>query len=395
MQTPDIDIAHIEHAVSQYGNFSVLDWLLQENYLPYHQYEAWRQGKTKHLDAQLKTIADIEQLTSTSEQHCRTLGLQPQPRELYSWDVSVKTPLKVSAQRQRSEGLTQQWLRPQDLPQLDLFMDSSAVVAENHLLEALGARDFSRADRQIQLLAELNPQHQRLGSYQDLINYGRHTSGLDVEETQLDAEIEGLDTEVVPLAKEILKHHARDYLSLAWRRLIGAVGDCKFDPQSPKRHRSYLLMQIPDWEGLHQTLDGDAQLFEQPELLLRLALCHEARKDLALTQMCWLALLDMAPDFAETQIEKRASKTMWTLWQDFWEVCEEGPGEFFPCFVLIKNPGLVHYLTPFPSFKSPFVSAVIQAINTKLEGGDEINARKALKSASESLLQLFMHHYGK
>ncbi len=132
------------------------------------------------------------------------MHLQQQAQDYYAWSQAQPQLLKVSQNSDRQRDLTQQWLRPQDLPQMDLFMDNAAVVAENTLLDYLAARDFNKAQSQLDKLTTLNASHEKLGRYQDLINYGHHMAGETIQPGAIAAELEGLENEVAPLAKALL-----------------------------------------------------------------------------------------------------------------------------------------------------------------------------------------------
>ena len=67
-----------------------------------------------------------------------SVGLKREPQDFYGWDESGGR-LQASDRRERHEALSYHWLRPDDLPQQDLFMDNTAVVAENRLRCSPGA----------------------------------------------------------------------------------------------------------------------------------------------------------------------------------------------------------------------------------------------------------------
>ena len=120
-------------------------------------------------------------------------------------------------------------MKPQDVPQLDLFMDNTVVVTENQLRDALSSRQFDPARQQLTKLSKLNPEHPQLGCYQDLINYGRHCqSNSDIDQQQIAAEMAGLQQEVLPLARDVLGQSARDYIAFAWRRLADNMNNIIF-----------------------------------------------------------------------------------------------------------------------------------------------------------------------
>jgi len=393
MQTPKVNIADIENALAVQGHFCLLEWLLRENYLAYNDYESWRYGKVKTLDKYIPLRAKVlGELANDISLICDKLELSAQKNDYFLWGQEQRQhqALLSSSDKALHEKLSAQWLRAQDLPQMDLFMDNSAVVAENGVLDALAARQFNEAQEQLNRLTELNPKHERLGSYQDLINYGYHMSESEVEQSAVEEELAALEQEVTPLANEVMKHCARDYLALAWRRLNNTVSSLAFDERQPIIHSSYMLAQIPDWSGALTSIEKERERYSSPTLLLRSALCMEALKRHNETLLLWCLLAEKDGAFAEDAIEKKVSPTLWNLWQDFWELNDAGESRFFSAFIFAKTPGLVHHLKTFPDFTHPNTLAIIAVIHAKLNGKGEIAARKELQNISPALLRLFM-----
>jgi hypothetical protein len=227
-----LTIAIIDQQLSQQGKFCLIDWLLSENLLYYAAYEDWRYARLETLEPEIQVEPEaLAELMGAAENHCRALELNREAQDFYRWDKRGGL-LLASDRHEHHDALTCQWLRSQDLPQRDLFMDNSAVVAENRLREALAGRQFDQAQQQLQQLVSLNSQHPRLGAYQDLINYGQHMlANQQIHDSEaLAAELQGLQQEVLPLAQEVLGQGARDYLALAWYRLADNLGDRAFDP---------------------------------------------------------------------------------------------------------------------------------------------------------------------
>lgn len=383
-------LSDIEHALMQQGNFCLLDWLLHNNHIFYTDYELWRYGKVNYLEVKINLEADvfaniIESVNTLSE----NLQLESQQQEYYSW-LEQPRRLKISKNKDLERELTQRWVRPEDLPQMDLFMDNAAVAIENTLLETLAARQFDRAQIQLEKLTGLNPAHDKLGDYQDLLNYGHHMLNHSIDQLSIGAEFEGLENEVTPLARTILRQGARDYLAFAWRRLAENLKVQVFDPIQEKHHSSYALMQIPDWRGALASLSEEAERYQQPTLLLRMAQCFEALKKTQQALLYWCLLMELNAEACESAIEAKISPVVWELWQDFWDVNEHFPLAFFPAYLFLRQPGLIHYLDEIPPLKSPAIIAVIDAIQARVKKEDEIPYRKKLQGISPMLLQLFM-----
>lgn len=392
MKTFDLKLSSIEYFMSLQGNFCLVDWLLKENYLVYSQYEDWRYGKESFLDDGLDVgVKEVDVLIHDAQRLCEQLGLSTQEQDYYPWREGEKELLRISKRKPVHVAFSQQWMRPQDLPQMDLFMDNSGVIAENDILAQLSARQFDQSQQHLERLTELNPNHEKLGKYQDLINYGHHMSSSTVSDSDLVVELAALENEVLPLAREMMKHNARDYLAFAWRRLSECMVGKAFDAQKPELHISYALMQIPDWNAVLDCLKKDHSLQSSPELLRRLAVCYESLKLENESIVMWCLLMELDGEYCEKSIERKDSPVMWSLWQDFWDINDGGLKSFFPAFVFASRPGLVHLLDKLPPLQVASNLAVIEAIQARLSGSDEISARKKMQDISPGLLRLYLN----
>ncbi|MES2823405.1 MAG: hypothetical protein V4732_07375 [Pseudomonadota bacterium] len=389
----DFTIAMVEQHLSQQGNYCLLDWLLQQNRLAYSAYEAWRYGQIETLDTRLGIGNDeLQNLIVKIEQHGKALGLVNEPHDYFKWAENNQKPLVASTTVAIHRALTQHWLRAQDVPQLDLFMDNSAVICENEIHAVLAGRQFELAQKKLQRLTALNAKHPKLGNYQDLVNYGLHMQTCTVVDAVLLAnEITALEQEVLPLASETLGASARDYIAFAWRRLSQSAQTIAFDSQQIKLHCSYALMQIPDWTAALGALRQEPELFVSASLLQRLALCHERLQHHNEAMIAWCLLFECDSNAVEAACEAKVSPQLWALWEDFWDINDGGAKSFFPAFVFIKNPGLVHHLHKFPAFNTNSSKAMIDLMKIHIAGGNEIDARKALQNISPALLRLYLN----
>ena len=390
--TTTIEVLNIDNALSQQGHFCLLDWLIAENYLPYHSYEQWRYGDIRFLDKHIKLDkTQLLALAGKTEELCQSLKLQALPEEYFAWSERA-SPLAASQNKTFNQALTQQWKRPQDLPQMDLFMDNTATIAENALLNALAMRHYQQAQSELEKLTKLNASHEKLGGYQDLINYGYHMEVTNIATEHLNDEIQALQNEVLPLANTLLKHQARDYLAFAWRRLDHNLHTVTFNPQQALVHRSYVLMQIPDWENAAKILSEEPARFAQPTLLLRSAQCYEALHQQHNALLCWCLLIELDSAKSETLIESRVSQLIWRLWQNYWEWegSEHLDIDYFPAYIIKQHPGLIHHLNEIPDLKSPASQAVIAAIKARQSGEDQIPLRKHLQDIHPQLLAMYL-----
>ena len=387
-----LTIAIIDQQLSQQGKFCLIDWLLSENLLYYAAYEDWRYGRLETLEPEIQLESQaLAELMGAAETHCRALELNREAQDFYRWDERGGL-LLASDRREHQDALTQQWLRSQDLPQRDLFMDNSAVVAENRLREALAGRQFDQAQLELQQLVSLNSQHPHLGAYQDLVNYGQHLrANQQIHGSEaLEAELQGLQQEVLPLAQEVLGQGARDYLALAWYRLADNLDGQAFDPAKPQLHRSYALLQIPDWLQLNDCLECAPALYQQPVLLERLANARAALQHREAALLTWCVMMERFSEDAEKAIETRGQGPVAELWDSFWEFNDAWPNDYFPAFILARHPGLLRHLQTIPALERPASQAMIALLKCRQVSEDEIVARERLQDISPVLLRMYL-----
>jgi hypothetical protein len=391
-----VDIATVDSQVSQQGQFCLLDWMLTKNFIPYADYESWRYGRIPHLDDCFALDAeDLQRLIQQAQQSCGELKLSCESQEFYPWD-NRREPLQISRDVQRHQHLAARWLARRDAPQLDLFMDNSATIAENQLLDHLANRQFQSAQDALQRLARLNSRHTKLGGYQDLINYGLHCS----VQTQITAEavgpeVWGLVQEVTPLARELLGRKSRDYLAYAWRRLADNLAQVPFSASESELHCSYAYLQIPDWQALCRCLEQEPQLYESPILIARLAQAYLQCQQVNAFYCLWGLLFERFPQEGEQLIGQQMGLLM-EKWDQFLAFDDEWPAEIFLGFLLIQQPGLVTVLDNLSvlqkaGIQNPVNRITLDLVRARMAEADEKPYREALKNASSAMLSYYLN----
>jgi hypothetical protein len=392
-----IDIGAVDRFLVEHSSFTVLDWLLAEGTLAYTDYAAWRDGNRETLDDALPLApADVDHLLAEVDRHGHALHLAAEAREVFTWSTSNPEVLKASKRTEAHRRLVQQWRRANPAPQFDLFMDNAASVAESRLSGTLSGRRFDEATRDLGALSRLDPANKSLGHYQDLINYGRHLqTPAPADAHGLRAELDGLEQEVQPLARALLAANARDYLTLAWQRLAKALKELPA-PENPddRLHPSYALAQIPDWEAVRQCLETEPRLLKQPRWLQLLARACRATGKPEAGLLWWLVCIERHPDNAASALEQCDDPVLTRLFSDFLSLQNrlriDLPESGFPGFVLLRRPGLVHYLSAVAPLERPETVLMVRLIEARRDGKDEIALRKCLGEIDLALLAMYL-----
>lgn len=392
-----VDIATVDSQVSQQGQFCLLDWMLAENMIPYAAYEDWRYGRIATLDGVFSPAEeDLQRLLQRAQQTCRELNLQQEAQTFYPWDGQQRQPLRISTNPERHATMAARWTARKDVPQMDLFMDNSAAIAENQVLDALANRQFQTASDALARLTKLNAQHSKLGGYQDLINYGLHClTSPAIAAEDLAAEFQGLDQEVALLAGELLGSRRRDFLAFAWRRIAEDLRQKTFSPTEPELHCSYAYAQIPDWQALVTCLEQEPQLFESPILLARLAQGFLQGQQVNAFYLLWGILFERFAAEAERMIGQQGELLL-EKWDQFLAFDDNWPAEVFLGFLLINQPGLVQVLDNLPllqgvAITNPVNRAALELVRVRLAEQDERAARENLKNLNPVMLRFYLN----
>jgi hypothetical protein len=392
---PALDLQTIQAQIQNNGTFSPLHWLLQSGYLPFAGYEAWRHGEIASLDGMLAiTEENLQALIISANEQTKHLELVAEPQLFHNWDSSQgKHHLTLSNNAELAAWLGQRWLRPDNLPQLDLFMDSGAAVAENELTDLLCQRRWSDAEQAYHQLSERAPGNSYLAQYEMLILYGKHMNTTEqISEAEAREELAALREVIAPIANDLLQHQAGDYLSAAWQRLAKNLPAATFCPEQPEYHRSFALAQLPDWPAVIAAIKDVPDFAHYPALLMRLAEAYwHQQPEIALLLWCKTAELDGdAEALLDTVNYARFSEP----WHSFWEL--NLTVGFFPAYLLILEPGLLHQLAELPTSEPQHASFAIvrQLLLSRGNEAQQLAARQNLQKISPELLKFFLGRNG-
>lgn len=384
------DLQTIQTQIQERGSFCPVQWLIDTGLLPYPGYEAWRYGEhdflTQAVECETGTLLALLQ---AGQRQAQALKLVSESTRYHDWRAEQsERELAFSRRAELSQLLSTRWLRSQDLPQLDLFMDSGTASAENGLIDTLCGRQWHEAEKAYSTLCEIAPNHNQLGRFETLVLYGKHMAANPVIESEWVAdELAGLEQDIAPVARELLRGRARDYLALAWQRL----GHSLAASREPHIHPSYAWMQIPDWQQVIDSIANITDYREQPELLGRLAqaLYYRGQQDIAMLAAASVFELDV--DSSSLMAVASSIGPLNTQWQEFSDSDEPHPSTHFPAWLLLRRPGLIHHLnSPYPKPAGKAFQACVSLLHCRVEKRDEINAREHLQGISPGLLRVYL-----
>ncbi|MEN8215198.1 MAG: hypothetical protein ABFS56_02245 [Pseudomonadota bacterium] len=370
----------IEKQIMELGCYSPIEWLLQSGYLQYVDYERWRMGELSYLEDSILCAKDklFSQLNK-GEHFATQFNLVIQTQPLTSWQSASAMSLKISREPKLSCLLARIWLRQNDVPQMDLFMDNPSVVTENKLINALNNRDLAKAQSLLALLVQQAPNHAELGNYDALIAYAQHVQEPLAADSIRD-ELELLETRILPVAQRLLRQTTRDYVAPAWRRLAKALSDSACD-----LHASYAWQQMQNWGEVKDSIINTANYQQQPVLLARLAEAFWYLQQWDQCLLCWCDLFGLDAKFSAEEIEHQADARLLFMWDNF--KAQNLSDEDFPAWLLLHEPGLIHHIE---NASLPLLEVVVHLLRARLQGDDEMEWRRQLQKLNPVLLRVFL-----
>jgi hypothetical protein len=353
-QPIDADLqAQVDAQLIEQGAFAPLELLFNSGRLIYADYEGWRREEVDLLDSVLmgskeKIRGEIEAAVG----YARSIGLVEQPVEFHAWQTQSQggkeKQLRISTDPQLRRLIGSRYVPARDVPQLDLFFDNPVVALCNGTARALSARNTAEAQRQLDRLYALAPNHQDLPAFDALLAaLGRLGRTVEDPAHELD-----FIFKLAPIAKRVLGAQSRDLLSPLWRQLAGALRDVSFSSERPTLHASFALCQAQDWAAVHESVLGESRWWLHAELCLRLVASgfHQRRRIDALSAWCHLCW--HAPERATSAVEELRQPELVASWRRFLDSEQDSDDTAepaltaidFPAWLLLDEPGLAQQL---------------------------------------------------
>jgi len=146
--------------------------------------------------------------------------------------------------------------------QLDLFLDSRAVMLANEAVGVLAARDAARAAAAIDRLRREAFDHPALPALEALSGALAGWRRPDRDPAAIVRAVEWLDNEVAPAAEQVFGSAAQAFIAGFFRDLANAAQGLAYEPERATAHRAWLCLQCGEWAGAEEaalTIPGSAQ----------------------------------------------------------------------------------------------------------------------------------------
>lgn len=336
----------VDRLLQETGEYSPVELLLSEGRLSYADYEAWRCGQAATLAELLAgNPVRIIALLTEAGRYVASLGLVAEHRKFYSWGNQAGKVLCLSIDPAFEALCSVHYRRAGNELQLDLFMDNTANLLVNGIVEALSSRQLTEAARLIGRLLEADPSHPRLAALETLCHAAQR---LPEPVSDYLVESEYFEGYLLPLATETLGIKARDFVVPFWRRLGEAARGQAFNSDRSSLHASYALGCAGDWSGVKVAILKEARWQDFPVLRCRLAEAEFYLREQKTALALWCNLCWDFPVQAEQLLVSVPSKSLQSAWQRYREL-EVEPAlsvPFFPAWLLLERADTREALLP-------------------------------------------------
>lgn len=381
----------VDQLLMEQGHYTPLELLLAEGRLLYCDYESWRSGDLSNLATTLfGDPKECQQLLYEADSYANQRHLAAEKIDYCRWGNTTRKPLFFSDNATFNHLFHTRYRQASDMPQLDLFIDSTSTVLINGITQALIERNAFEARQLLDQLFDTDPGNNLLGSLEQLVE-AIETLTHPVDDSA--ALLNHLQHVLTPLAIDLLESNSQHFLTPHWHRLTAALEARAFNATTPQLHSSFSAMQAMNWQQVKSSVESETTWQHLPDLIRRHAqACDHLHQEVEAVAD-WFLLCWHFPNQADTI--KCEAKIAWQQrWGKFIELEPELPNQTFPAWVIINEPGLIKQLAGLDrlTIEPPETWQLALKIfqdNTQSSNGP-IAIRKALKACCPILFQHYL-----
>lgn len=384
----------VDEIITDLGYYSPLELLMRQGRLRYTDYERWRNGEIDFIcETFMGSSKRIIALLESARDHAQALGFMAEPYHLCGWQkekVNARLDFCPADNAIDSDLLSTQYLRKEDIPQMDLFFDNQGEQLANDLIQALGDRDIKCSEDKLNQLEQVDPNHPLCGQGAELL---LAIQKLQQENSLSDTkrELNYLQKHLAPLAKDVLKGGARDFMAPFWRRLASKLEPGFFDEQYTDLNAVYCYAQILLWSEVINSVHSIPQWQQYTGLFAQLS--HAYNRDnqriesiQVLCDYCWLH-----PDAKSFLPDDNKSLQAWNKFIDL-ELDIKWGWQYFPAWLLFNEPGLAKHLHANSSNAASAFKALQQLLQAEQEKTEiKVDLRLKLQNAHTGIFNYFLN----
>lgn len=398
----DKDLVHnIDQLIIETACYQPVELLLRLNVLAYADYEQWCMGKSNYLcDCFKHNQKEIIRILDEALYYVRSLKLESEPMIVYQWQQNESTQIVSFCPDNSifSTKLDYQYIRKNDDDQMDLFFDNQSLSIVKELKQALVSRNIRIASQQFEMLYQTDPEHEFFQPAKILLD--ALVNALEEDPvSDSSAEMHYLLNELGPLAEKHLPGKQRDYMALFWHRLAAYSDNDAYHEDDHTGtlplHASFCYQQIPDWQAVINSIEHTADAAEYPGLSARksLALIKSGQREnfiQSVCQFCWQFFTTFAQNPEATfMVTDTTLKQHWHAFLDQ-ELDEQWGIQHFPTWLLIKQPGISHYIHSSEQTPESFKQLQQLTLSELGKNTQDIALRKQLQQTHPEIIKHYL-----
>ncbi|MBK5938527.1 hypothetical protein CCR96_04485 [Halochromatium roseum] len=389
------------------GRLEPLELLLALDLLAYEDYEAWRSGGRADLQGALLADPDeVVAILQLAASHASGQGLVPSPLEYRGWS-GHNSRLNLGSNQRLIQACAEAFAPAEDRLQLDLFHDSTGLLIENSLRNALGARRIDDARDLIGELIRHDPRHAGLQGYlrlmqavdddiDDIDDGDNDAVQADSAKLQPSGTLDAADRlaqldALESTARDLLGHRARDFLTVLWAGLAEKLAGIDYNPASPRLHASHAWLRAQRWDAVRSAIEQEPNWRWHPDLVTLHAEAAWRRRDPVSARQDWAWLCWEHPHHVEPQLVAATlpDRHLCELWSRFEDMDTALEVEEFPAWLLLHDRSAAVAVPP-DRAPDDERGALYSVLHRLVSGEDNIELRRQLDDMHPAMLRLFL-----
>jgi len=384
----------VDEIITDLGYYSPLELLLRQRHLRYSDYERWRNGEIDFIcETFMGSSKRITALLESARDYVLALGFTADTYHLSGWQgkkANTRLDFCPAVNAVHSDLLSTQYLRKEDVPQMDLFFDNQGVQTANALVQALSSRNVKGSEEKLNQLKQVDPSHPLCDQAAKLlfaIQKLQQTNSL----CNTKQELNYLQKQLAPLAKDILKGVARDFMAPFWRRLALNLDAGFFDEQCPDLNAAYCYAQILLWSEVIDAVYDIPQWQQYADLFSQLAHAYYQNNQRIESIQVLCDYCSLYPDADSFLPDDNNSIVAWNKFIDL-ELDAKWGWQYFPVWLLFNEPGLAKNIQVNSSSGASAFKALQQLLQAEqIKGEAKVDLRLKLQTAHKDIFNYFLN----
>lgn len=284
--------------------------------------------------------------------------------------------------------------------QLDLFLDSRAVVLANEVGERLLARDAAGAESALFELERAGGDHPALAALGLLVQFAVDWQPPPTHIPDLARAVARVEQQVAPAASLALGTRGVALVQNYYRDLAAAAVGLPYDPAHPSAHAAYLWQRCGDFAASEQAAQRIPHWQETPDALHWCSMARYGLRGLIAARPTLFALAWRAPGQVDRVVAELADDALERDWRAFescdWPATPQAElAAWFPAWYLTQHPAAAADIALAGSHDSAAGRAtqlLVRILDLEHDGNSRelLHLRKGLRDLSPDIFSLYM-----